>query len=270
MSARSYAWLLALAAGAVGCNEDFADAALVDGLRLLAVVAEPPQATAGQTVSLNAYAVDTHGGPVAITWSACLLPNRGAIDPGCITGTDGGNGLQPLGEGEAITATLPPFSLDALGPADATGNVYLPIVVHLSSPDDRVDAVYRLRVAGGAPPNHNPTFASILPFSGDSAQPAMANDVIQLVPRFTNDSGELYEIPDPDAPGMRRMVQETLTVQWFATAGTFATPTTSAIQVEPFALDRRLPRQFGIIDLWAVGHDERGGTTIVHHTILLL
>ncbi|MDB4970274.1 MAG: hypothetical protein JWN44_5963 [Myxococcales bacterium] len=259
--------VLACLAALAGCNDDFAGAALVDGLRLLAVQAEPPEATSGETVSLRAFAVDTHGGPVAISWSACLRPNDGAIDPACITGSSDN---LALGDGETITMTVPQFSLETLGPPDGNGGVYLPIVVHLSSPDDAVDAVYRLRVAGGAPRNKNPRFAVIEPFRGTSPQPAYAGDHMNLVPRFLNDSFEQYEIPDPEAaPGIRKLVQETLTVQWFATAGTFGKETTSALQTEEYILDRNVPKRFGTVDLWAVGHDERGGVTIVHQTIMM-
>lgn len=260
--------MLAATLTALGCNDDLAGATLVDGLRLLAVQAEPPEITApGQTVTFHAYAVDTHGGTIAISWSACLLRNAGAVDPACITGADG---KVALGEGEEITVAVPPYSLDALGPPDGTGGVYLPIVLHLAVPDDTVDAVYRLRVAGGGPLNQNPRFAVIEPFRGTSPQPAYAGDHMNLVPRFLNDSFQQYEVPDPEAgPGIRKLVQETLTVQWFATAGTFGTETTSALQVEPFVLDRRLPKRFGSFDLWAVGHDERGGTTIIHETIVM-
>ena len=77
-------------------------------------------------------------------------------------------------------------------------------------------------------------------------------------------------MPDPEgAPGTRKLVQETLTFQWFATAGTLGKETTAALQVEEFILDRKLPARLGTVDLWAVGHDERGGIAIVHETIVM-
>jgi hypothetical protein len=259
---------LAAALATLGCNDDYAGITLVDGLRLLAVQAEPPEITApGQTVTFHAYAFDTHGGNITISWSACLLRNTGATDPGCITRSDG---TVALGQGDELTVAVPPYSLDALGPADGTGGVYLPIVLHVAAPDDSVDAIYRLRVAGGAPLNQNPRFAAIDPFRGNTPQPAYAGDHMVLIPRFANDSLQQYEVPDPEnGPGIRKLVQETLTVQWFATAGTFGLEATSALQVEGFVLDRRLPKRFGSFDLWAVGHDERGGTTIAHETIVM-
>src|SRR4051794_34113837 len=231
MRAIAVACAIAVAVGAGGCNDDFAGAALVDGLRLLAVVADPPEITApGQTVTFRAYAADTHGGTVAISWSACVLPNTGVLDPACITGADG---KVPLGSGDELTVAIPPYSLDTLGAPDSTGGVYLPIVLRLAVPDDTVDAVYRLRVAGGGPVNRNPRFAAIDPFRGDAPQAAIAGDHMVLAPRFDNLSFEQYEVPDPEAgPGIRKLAQETLTVQWFATAGTFGIESTSALQVE--------------------------------------
>src|SRR6185312_7258596 len=123
---------------------DLAAASFVDGLRLLAVVAEPAEAAPGDAVMLTATAFDSRARGVDVSWSACTLPSNGVANPGCTDGT--GNGLVALGSGAVIDFVVPAIDAAALGPPDATLGVYLPIVVHVRAGDDVVDAVYRLRV----------------------------------------------------------------------------------------------------------------------------
>lgn len=247
---------------AAGCGSQVADAGLVDGLRLLGVQAEPPEAAPGQTVTLTAWAVDPHGGAVTIDWQACPLTDGGRTATACLTGTPA---LLPLGSGASITVAVPDVSRDALGPEDATGGIYLPIVVHVRAPDDAVDGVYRLRLAGALPPNHNPVFAAVQPLTPGVPQPVHAGDKLDLHALYTNDSLEMYQVPSTD--GLVHFVQETLTTQWFATAGTFGDLASGLVTIEVLTLDRELPPPGGSVDLWAVGHDERGGTTMGHFTL---
>jgi hypothetical protein len=253
---------LALACAAAGCASDVTGASLVDGLRLLGVHAEPPEAAPGQTVTLTAWVVDTHGGSIDVTWSACLLPNAGKLDPACFDGSDGS---VALGSGETISMVVPDVQRDALGPPDATDGVYVPIVVRVRTPDDQVDAVYRLRIAGSLPPNHNPVFDTIegLP-PEDTPQPVKKGQSWTVRARYTGASSERYEIPSSgDTPF------EFLTTQWFATALTFHDPISGGAAFDSFVVDGKLPPSGGAIELWAVGHDERGGTAMIHRRLIL-
>ena len=60
---------------------------------------------------------------------------------------------------------------------------------------------------------------------------------------------------DPD-------VFERLTTQWFATGGHLPVTCPSVAPACSAGLDRALPPSGGTIDLWVVGHDERGGTAM--------
>lgn len=254
---------LALVGAVAGCAADLTDAGLVDGLRLLGVQAEPPEAAPGDTVTLRAWTVDTRGGGVAVTWSACLLRSSGLANPGCLTGSDG---RLALGSGDAISIVVPAVTPEMLGPADGTDGVYLPIVVHLSGAADALDGVYRLRIAGGLPANRNPRYDTIEGLSPDPLPtPTHAGQVWTLHPLFTDDSFEKYMIP---SAGPEAHI-ETLTTEWFATAGTFADAVSGGRAYEGFKIDRALPPSGGVIDLWAVGHDERGGTAILHRTLVM-
>jgi hypothetical protein len=262
-----------------GCTEaDLGDFSLVDGLRLLGVQAEPPEALPGQQVTLTAWIVDTHGGSVDVAWSACFLPSNGIANTGCTDGS--GNGLVGLGSGTSITMTVPEVDPAILGPSDASYGVYLPIVVNLRSPDDTAVGVYRLRVreavapgcllmgpySPGCLPNQNPTFSGIDPLGPDAGPlSAHENQLWALLAKYTDDSVEMYKIPSVDTPE----VPERLTTQWFATAGTFPDQPVGGTAVQKFTLDRKLPPSGGTVDLWVVGHDERGGTGLYHRSFVM-
>ncbi|MGZ3430047.1 MAG: hypothetical protein ACXVCV_25525, partial [Polyangia bacterium] len=79
------------------------------------------------------------------------------------------------------------------------------------------------------------------------------------------DSAETYVTPT-SAPDT---VFERLTTQWFATAGSFPDQPVGGTAVQAFMLDRALPPSGGLIDLWVVGHDERGGSAMTHHTFVM-
>jgi hypothetical protein len=273
------ALLLVAVAAACGCtqSEDLSDEAFVSGLRVLGAEADPPEAAAGDTVQLTAWAVDTLGRPLDVAWSACMLPSNGLANPACTDGS--GNGLVALGSGLSITMTMPDVDPTLLGPPDATLGVYLPIVIHAVAGKDSVDAVYRLRAripallaqgcTIGPPygphcdPNHNPTIASIDPLlpPDQDPVPTTKDAVWALFLHYTQDSAEEYGNP--------QSVFERLTTQWFATAGSFPNAPEGGTGVQTFTLDRALPPSGGIIDLWAVGHDERGGTTMTHRTFVM-
>jgi hypothetical protein len=259
--------LALVAATAAGCiHGDEEDAAHVVGLRVLGVQSEPPEVTApGQTVALTAWAVDTLGRAIDVTWSACLLPYDGHVDPACVYGT---SGKVALGSGASLTVTLPDYDADQFGAPDALGGVYLPIVAHATAGGDVVDAVYRLRVRGGRPVNTNPVLETIdgLPPDG-IPQPLYKGEILALHAHFANDSYEMYQVPSDD--GLVHFVQETLTTQWFSTYGVFGAQTSGGDQLEGFRVDGNLPPPGVVFDVWAVGHDERGGTTMLHRNMIL-
>ena len=270
---------VALALAAAGCGKfDLGDAALVDGLRLIGVQAEPPEAFPGDDVTLTAWVFDTRGGVIDVSWSACLLPSNGLANAGCTDGS--GNGVLGLGSGEAITMTVPDVDPAVLGPQDASYGVYLPIVVKVRGNGDTADGVYRLRVrvsaapgcsvmppfSPGCVPNRNPSIATIDPLGPDSG-PLAAHEgqVWALLAKYSADSDETYKVPSVDTPE----VPERLTTQWFATAGTFPDMPVGGTAVQKFTLDRKLPPSGGTVELWVVGHDERGGTGMYHRSFVI-
>jgi len=279
MRAHSLMLIAVVAALAGGCTEeDLSDASFVSGLRILGAQAEPPEAMPGDTVKLTAWVVDTKGGNIDVTWSACMLPSNGLANAGCTDGS--GNGLVALGSGATSSFVVPPLDADTLGPTDATAGVYLPIVIHASAPDASADAIYRLRIRISAPPgctllppydpgcapNHNPSIDRIDPLL-DEGTPNVTHEGISwaMIARYSADSAEEYEIPSTTQP----IVFDRLTTQWFATAGTFPNQPVGGTAVQKLTMDRALPPSGGTIDLWVVGHDDRGGTTMAHRIFIL-
>ena len=276
---RALAAITLFAALTGGCTEeDLADASFVKGLRILGAQSEPPEAFPGDTVNLTAWVVDTNGGTVDVTWSACILPSNGLANEGCTDGS--GNGLVALGAGATLTTVVPPVGADMLGPPDATDGVYLPIVLHARAPDDSADAVYRLRIRTTAPPgctlnppydpgcglNRNPSIDRIDPLTDDGTPTVTTADATwAMIVRYSGDSSEEYEIPSTTMPD----AFERLTTQWFATAGTFPNQPVGGTAVQKLTLDRAVPPSGGTFDLWVVGHDDRGGSTMAHRTFIM-
>jgi hypothetical protein len=268
-----------VAALAGGCTEeDLSDASFVSGLRILGAQAEPPEAMPGDTVKLTAWVVDTKSASVDVTWSACMLPSNGLANAGCTDGS--GNGLVAIGSGATSSFVVPPIEAETLGPTDATNGVYLPLVIHARAGDDSADAIYRLRITvaavpgctlfppfdPGCGPNHNPSIDRIDPLS-DEGTPIVTHEGVSwaMIARYSADSAEEYEIPSTTMPD----VFERLITQWFATAGTFPNQPVGGTAVQKLTMDRALPPSGGTIDLWVVGHDERGGSTMAHRTFIL-
>lgn len=264
------------AVAAAGC-QSFPDAPVtfVTGLRVLAMKAEPPAADPGEATSVSILAVDTSGGSIEARWTACLvapLPGQ-AVNADCVDGRAGAD-IRPVGEGLIVTTTMPDVSAEDLGAPDASGGVYLPLVAEVSSGQDIVHAVYRLRLgSAGQPANANPKIAEVIvqgsagastPLDGASATPVDVGDSLALGVTFAPGSAESYTALDGTP------TSEVLTTSWFSTAGTLSFEKTSETQPQTvLRLVDRLPAAGSTIDLWAVARDERGGADYVHRTLVL-
>lgn len=246
----------------------------VAGLRVLAAIAEPPQADPGAVVQMSLLVVDTAGLPVAATWSRCTLAPRSgeAVNPGCVT-TETGPALVPLGTGLSLAVTMPQVTAADLGQPDATGGVYVPLVARVSDGADAVTVVYRLRLGDGAPANANPTIASVdvidatgaaVPLDPAAPTAVHAGEVLTLGATFAPGSAQTYA-----GLGGASMT-ETLTTSWFSTAGTLSVQRTGASQPHTvLTLNKNLPISGGNVDLRAVVHDERGGVGYTHRSLAL-
>jgi hypothetical protein len=280
--ARSPSWILASVCGAgcvlvwLGGCQSFSDppVSFVAGLRVLGMKAEPPQIAPGASTTVTALVVDTEGATPTASWNQCnLQPLPGqTVNPACVDGAAAAD-LQPIGDGLTIPFVMPQVTAASLGAPDATGGVYLPLVAAVSASPQSLTAVYRLRLADAALANTNPTIADV--FSVDAAgamtaldattpTPVPSGGAVSLTVTFAPGSAQTYVAADGT------VTTETLTTSWFCTAGDLSFEKTSATQpVTALHLDQRLPSAGAQIDLYAVAHDERGGTDFAHRTLLL-
>jgi len=277
--------LFLVVAAVAGCTSTpEPPASFLVGLRVIAIVAQPPEIAAGQTSSLTVTAVDTTGATPEALWQRCVLPPLPgqAINPDCITNSVGPD-FEELGTGLSINFTMPDTPDSALGSPDSTGGIYVPLIARVTSAAQMVVSDYRLRLAqAGQPPNQNPTIASVfvgsdgadggavMPLEPDPAPPLVvhAGQRLALGVTFAPGSAETYTVNIAGAPP--RTATETLTTSWFTTAGDLNNKKTSDTQPTTILqLDKRLPSSGARIDIYAVSRDERGGTDVAHRSLEL-
>ena len=267
--------ILCFAALACACADPFDPASYVQGLRVLAVRAEPPEVAPGGSTTLTSLAVDTTGAAVQIQWTACTEPavtGSGVINPACFGGGPAPY-LVPLGSGSQVAATIPAVTPSDFGPPDASGGLYLPIVLDAGSASGAVKASYRLRLAQGTTPNHNPALSGMYVVAADGTLTPLyegtplavgPGDQVKLRVEFAAGSAETYQTL------VGGTVTEILRASWFATGGSLSEPVTGEAKPDTvWSADEHLPPSGGTVDLWAVGRDERGGTDFIHRSLVM-
>jgi hypothetical protein len=265
-------WLVVVwVALACGCQNSFDPQSYVTGLRLVAVKAEPPEAAPGDSVAFTTIAVDTAGGPIAIDWAACTRPpppGQAAVNPDCLT-SDTAAFLLPMGSGTALTAAVPAYTRDQLAAADATGGQYLPVRQRVRGASDHLDGLYLLRAPGTGPRNRNPQIVGVNANAvATSEQQPIAVPLggqVTLRALLSPDSAESYAVA---LLGFTRTTTEVPRVSWYATAGSFSEDRTGLDKPDTvWRADTHVPAGGGMVDLWVVVREERGGTDFVHRTI---
>lgn len=195
-----------------GCSgADFDPAYYLNGLRILAVKAEPPEAAPGDEVTLRALAVDFDEGkagkPITLEWAWCGKPviygSSDLINVDCLQnetadylhtiGSTGGT----VGADDAVTFTMPTLTNEQLGLPDTTLGVYLAVRVtarapglKAGDPERQVQGVYRVRYhvpQSPLAPNKNPSLRGVwmLPDDLDAAENpdgGVSDDVSGLTP----------------------------------------------------------------------------------------
>ncbi|HEX8954399.1 MAG TPA: hypothetical protein VF945_21240 [Polyangia bacterium] len=280
-----------------GCSNDFDPASYLapGSLRILGVVADPPELAPGQTATLTVVAPDLPA-PVTYEWIVCTqppLPGSATVDPLCLE-ADMGDFLVPVdGSGPSAQVTMPAdASPKTLGVPDVSGGFYIPVRVRARMGDQHVDTVYGLRLAlpGIEPPNHNPVVADaslvgepldaspmlVSELSSDPAAPtpvaAGSEPTLRLT--VTPDSLEIYPQLTGAPPNTTiTMVAEKPRFFWYADAGLFTEDTTGTDQPDTkLKLDdaqHHRPAVGDRINLFVVVHDDRGGTTFTHRYLVV-
>jgi len=267
---------LVLAAGfEAGCEADpLPSRSAIDGLRVLAVRAEPPEMRPDQATTLTALVAPDRGlreggffgGAIGAAWTACVDPPGG--DPLRCIGREDAFMLDP---GSETTCPVPGFPCATLTlPAETRPlDAVVGVVLHACAGNIDADAVPPFCEGTGAeavtrvwiseaPVNGNPVVAAIrfgdvevpaelLGISIPACEAACPRFAVSVLP--TDGSDETVV----DADGARR---EVLFVAFAADAGTFDVAFDAE---EPFEAGFAPPSGEADTRVWVVLHDDRGG-----------
>lgn len=257
-----------LAALAAGCGSDFEKASLVEGLRVLAVQAEPPAVGADGVATFTPLVHWDGDGELTRTWTLC------AITKGPTTGYACAVPEVPLGAGATATLPIAPLVAQAQAlsaetgfPLDLDKGLTLYVRLTVASPDDSIETVKRVTVTTREPRNTNPALAG-LERDGKAwadGEPAEVKEGQELVLRPTPADGAAEVYVESDGAEQR----EELLYAWFATAG--ALKALFSFDAEP---DNRWTapsledgEDAKDVTLWLVIRDGRGGTGWIERTI---
>jgi hypothetical protein len=247
-------------------------------------------------------------GVITYDWSLCnLVPAPGSdLDDRCFD-ADMGDFLVPLPTNPDGTASfvMPNHTLTDLGTPDSTGGLYVPVRLRVTSGGTTVSSFLKVRWANGLqPPNHNPMMADLayiptasngeLPDLGQVVDPQSLPDdtmaplelpqggKLRFRPTAAPGSAEMYTTiyVDPTNPSnpTTEQVTELISFNWYSSAGSFNNPVTG--QVEPDTVLDTTKKYLesiepdggaraGIVDLWVIGQDERGGSDWIHRRVHL-
>lgn len=253
--------------------------AYVDRLRVLAVVAEPPEARPGDTVRFSALVADPDGDSPLVAWLACD-PNASdgygcSVDLGSMSDEMTPEQLEEMGV-IGLEPGLPPVyvpdaalldGLDARARKEGV-NVTVQIAAFpaefLLDPPDEFDynavevAYKRLVVSEATTPNHNPVITGFSVDGFDVPDGAVveidAGQPYTLGISLSDDSVETYEYETTEGIVEERVEEPYAT--WYCTV----TGVDEYITLHPFLeADFVAPLEAGDGTCWAVVRDRRGG-----------
>jgi hypothetical protein len=279
-----------------GCSPGFDPASYVSPsqLRVLGVIADPPQAAPGQTSTLTAIAPElSDGTPITYEWAICTQPpppGTSNVDSQCLTKDTASFLLPVASNGPTAQVTMPADETMArLGVPDVTGGFYLPVRVRAHAGAQRVDTIYGLRLKFPMlPDNANPTIMSMaevdephdaspmvtteLATDPQNPTPVAARSEITLRLLLTADSYESYPRIQGIPPNlMITMATEQPRFLWYADAGVLTQDTTGQAQPDTVLKldDKHAPAPGSVIRVWAVVHDDRGGTAYTERFLVV-
>ncbi len=275
-------FLLVLGAGCAGCADALDQRlAIVNDPRTLAILAEPPEAKPGESVTYSIL-VGSADGPVAAapSWAYCTAPKAPTEDNIVSTACLDASAMQPLGDAPTITAMLPAETCLVYGgetkpggfrprDADPTGGFYQPVRAAL--PDElafgltritcklpnvtpAISREYDLTYRANTNPTLDPVALTTVPADTD----------VELLASWPSETAESYVYFD--ALGQRlRTRRESLRVSWFATGGALPVDATAVGEDDPataVSTTWHTPAVPGPAWLYLVLRDSRGGATV--------
>lgn len=250
---------------------------LLDGPRIVAVIADPPTAAVDGTVSLTLVtALDgAPATPDVVRWRACS-PATLVVDPArdCV-----GDRAEPLSvdvEGRAwldvgalarrFEIPLPPVSDDPCGRAI----VPLMIVVEAELGGARLIASKQVIVGQRPPPRTNPQFLQILAdgLAISDSTTFERDQQIQLSADLARDSLDRVCEPADTTPSRRENVRVAVYVGGGAMASDLAFDVLEVADATiAGTIEVAMPGTSGSVPLWLVAVDEGGGVDVVHAVV---
>lgn len=271
---------LALAILTVTCVPELGtDDSRITSPRILAVRAEPAEAKPGAELTFTVLVASVSGTvtDAEVAWSFCTAPKPVTEDNIVSSACLASSALVRAGTGPSITTAIPTEACARFGPdmastsarprdPDATGGYYQPLRASLAG-DREVFALARIRcnlAAAGATaasafaaayvPNENPR---LLPLRAtQNGAPIALTSVprgahLTLEASWSAESVETFAYFDPASRTVTTQ-RETMQVAWYATDGAFDPDATGT---EGW----RAPSTPGLVHLWVVLRDNRGG-----------
>lgn len=276
---------LALLVLALGCEEGPAPPSLVDSLRVLAIVAEPPEAPPGTDVTLRAEIANPAAVPFVPRWHVCAAEERNVSeailqyggrvpDGGCPEDAPLRVALDTEAPVVTIDGALTEAALALAREAEPrvdelVQTVGLPFVVQVTLEDPATReplliAYKRVALTTREGPSTNPPPPSFS-FDGQSLT-ADAEDCGEV---RVAAGAEVTLSPAPDEPwlevhprleldGSLGEAAETAYYSWFATAGEIDTPITVAPERDDLWV---APLEHGAVQMWLVVRDGHLGVS---------
>jgi len=283
------------------CDNGFLPFSLIQGLRVISIVVDPPELSAGQHATITPTLSPGYE-DASIAWAIChkvTFPGQGLINTDCFAETDRPY-LEQLGTSPTLAFTMPPdLKVTDLGTPDSSTGFYLPVRWIVTKGNEKLMGFSRVRFyLGMQPPNQNPKLDTIVRVEGgivnvdgkdrdqgpeiltpvDPTITVAAGSKVRLRATVTPDSLEQYTRVQDLQTLMLQTVNEQARVRWHTTAGKFSQETTGFTVPNPTIpaptlasitteLDlatyppTSLPAN---IDLWVVVTDERGGQGVRH------
>jgi hypothetical protein len=292
---------LAVVLGCSGCLPEFdSRSSIIEERRVLAVLAEPPEARPGARVRYEALAVGPEGRDLQprIVWTHCATP-KPPIDNNAVAGAcyeEPGDLLEQQ-QGTGAAGTLPMAGCARFGPdpppgearprdPDGTGGFYQPVILHADARSSvhlerllcnarNAPADVARELAASYVPNQNPMAPVLgLPNESSDLDPIgiERGAALELTLHWRASDVETFVWLDPDGAILRPR-RESLLISWFATAGTFETDRSAVVETDERTSQTNrwtAPEQPGRVVFWAVLRDSRGGTAYVERAAEVL
>ncbi len=269
------AGLLALgAAGLAACGDESNPRTLIQELRVLAIVADPPEVSHPSTSNLAPLVAGAEG-EVRYEWSMCFVPGPEYAGYPCL---DEAAEL-PLGEEETALALVP--DLDPILASPEFEGFFIDlsegidVLARLTVTDETersVQAVKSLRISEDAEPNANPEIEALTKDGADWPKDLVleVNQDDELLLELVVDEATLQAYSE----GGEEREEEAL-ISWFASAGELdrersdGEDPTVAWTVGGLGFEEWDGATDLEITLWAVLRDGRGGTDWTQRTVLV-